>query len=37
MAPALIIFAVLVVFPIVMSFFLSFTEWNFLSGLESIE
>lgn len=37
MAPALIIFAVLVVFPIVMSFFLAFTEWNFLSGLESIE
>ncbi len=37
MAPALIIFAVLVVFPIIASLFLSFTEWNFLSGLEGIE
>lgn len=37
MAPALIIFAVLVVFPIIMSLFLSFTDWNFLSGLKGIE
>ncbi len=37
MTPALIIFAVLVVFPIIMSFFLSFTEWNFLSGLKGIK
>lgn len=37
MLPALIIFAVLVIFPIIMSLILSFTEWNFLSGLEGIE
>lgn len=37
MLPALIIFAVLVVFPIIMSLFLTFTEWNFLSGLKNIE
>lgn len=37
MLPALIIFAALVVFPIVMSLFLSFTDWNFLSGLKGIE
>lgn len=37
MLPALIIFAILVIFPIIMSLFLSFTEWNFLSGLEGIE
>ena len=37
MLPALIIFAVLVVFPIIMSLFLSFTDWNFLSGLKGIE
>ena len=30
MIPALIIFAALVVFPIIMSLFLTFTEWNFL-------
>lgn len=37
MAPALIIFCILVVFPIIMSLFLSFTDWNFLSGLKGIE
>ena len=37
MLPALIIFAVLVVFPIIMSLVLSFTDWNFLSGLKGIE
>lgn len=37
LAPALIIFAVFVVFPILMSLFLSFTDWNFLSGLKGIE
>lgn len=37
MIPALIIFAALVVFPIIMSLFLTFTEWNFLSGFEGIE
>ena len=37
LAPALIIFAILVVFPIIMSLLLSFTEWNFLSGFEGIE
>jgi len=37
MLPALIIFGVLVVFPIVMSLFLSFTDWNFLSGIKGIE
>ena len=37
LAPALIIFAILVVFPIIMSLFLSFTEWNFLSGFEGLE
>ena len=37
LAPALIIFAILVVFPVIMSLCLSFTEWNFLSGLEGIK
>ena len=37
LAPALIIFASLVVFPVIMSLCLSFTEWNFLSGLEGIK
>lgn len=37
MTPALIIFAILVVFPIIMSLLLSFTKWNFLSGLKGIE
>lgn len=37
MLPALIIFFSLVVFPIIMSFFLSFTDWNFLSGLKGIK
>lgn len=37
MIPALIVFFILVVFPIIMSLFLSFTDWNFLSGFEGIE
>ncbi len=35
--PSLIVFVALVLFPIVFSFFLSFTEWNFLSGLKGIK
>lgn len=37
LSPAMIIFLVLVVFAIVMSLFLAFTEWNFLSGFEGIK
>lgn len=37
LTPALIVFVALVLLPIVMSFFLSFTKWNFLSGLKGIE
>lgn len=36
LAPALIIFLALVVFPICMSIYLSFTKWNFLSGWSGI-
>lgn len=34
--PALVIFIVLVAFPFVFSIFLSFTDWNFLSGFKGI-
>lgn len=37
MTPALIIFCVLVIIPILMSLVLAFTDWNFLSGIEGIE
>ena len=37
MAPAMVIFLTLVVFAIIASFFLAFTEWNFLSGLKGIK
>lgn len=36
LAPALIGFIIFVIFPIVASFFLSFTEWDFLTGLSGI-
>ncbi|WP_215696333.1 sugar ABC transporter permease [Clostridium sp. MCC353] len=36
-APALIAFLTLVAFPFFFSIFLSFTEWNFLSGLDGIK
>lgn len=36
-APALIVFIALVAFPLFFSVFLSFTEWNFLSGWENIK
>ena len=36
-APAMFIFLALIALPIVMSILLSFTDWNFLSGLEGIE
>lgn len=36
-APALIAFLVLVAFPFVSSIFLSFTEWNFVSGWKGIK
>ena len=35
--PALIVFLAFVVFPFVTSLLLSFTEWNFLSGLKGIK
>lgn len=35
--PALFLFLVLVAFPFFFSIFLSFTKWNFLSGLKGIE
>lgn len=37
MAPAMVIFLTLVVFAIIASFLLAFTEWNFLSGLKGIQ
>lgn len=37
LTPALIVFLALVVFPIIVSFLLSFTEWNFLSGFSGIK
>lgn len=36
-APALVAFLVLVAFPFVSSILLSFTEWNFVSGLKGIK
>lgn len=36
-APALIVFTVLIAFPLIASILLSFTEWNFLSGIENIK
>ena len=36
-APSLIVFLALVAFPLVFSIFLSFTEWNFLSGFSGIK
>ena len=37
LTPALIVFVSLVVIPIIMSFILSFSEWNFLSGMSGIK
>ncbi|MCI9164386.1 MAG: sugar ABC transporter permease [Oscillospiraceae bacterium] len=37
MTPAMIIFVILVAVPVVVSLLLSFTKWNFLSGLSGIE
>lgn len=37
MLPAMIVFLALVIVPVIMSFFLAFTKWNFLSGLEGIK
>lgn len=37
LAPALVIFVALVLFPICMSVGLSFTKWNFLSGFKGIK
>lgn len=36
LSPVLLVFSTLVVFPVVMSAFLAFTKWNFLSGLSGI-
>lgn len=36
-APALVVFLALVAFPLFFSIFLSFTEWNFLSGWDNIK
>lgn len=37
LAPALITFAVLVLFPVVVSLLLSFTKWNFFSGFQGLK
>lgn len=37
MSPAIIIFVALVIIPTISSFLLSFTKWNFLSGLGGIK
>ena len=37
LAPALIIFLVLVIIPIIMSLLLSFADWNFLSGISGLK
>ena len=34
---ALIVFAVMVVYPVVLSLFLAFTKWNFLSGWNGLK
>jgi len=36
-APNLIIYAVFVVSPVLMSFVLSFTDWNFVGGFEKLK
>ena len=37
MLPAMVLFITLVIFPVIMSLFLSFTKWNFLSGVSGIK
>ena len=37
LAPALVVFLALVIIPIIMSFLLSFADWNFLSGLGGLK
>lgn len=37
LAPALAVFLVLVIIPIIMSLFLSFVDWNFLSGFSGLK
>ena len=37
LSPALIVFLTLVFFPVIASILLSFTKWNFLSGLDGIK
>lgn len=37
LAPALLIFLVVVAVPVVMSIFLAFTKWNFFSGLDGLK
>lgn len=36
-APVLLVFLSMVIYPVIMSFSLSFTDWNFLSGLKGIK
>ena len=37
LAPALIIFLLMVALPVVISLGLAFTKWNFFSGMEGIK
>lgn len=37
LAPAIIVFIAMIAYPVIMSGYLSFTEWNFLSGVDNIE
>lgn len=37
LSPALVVFLTLVIIPLIMSVYLSFTKWNFLSGLKGIK
>lgn len=37
LAPALVIFVTLVAIPVMISFFLSFTKWNYFSGLDGLK
>lgn len=37
LAPALVVFLALIIIPIIMSFLLSFADWNFLSGLGGLK